>query len=104
MSKKTKYDTRGIKEMILYHAGSVYYRIGKLHGEGTHFEEEIAANALKRVLDEETGSREEFIELMCISYMLRGIADNLSVCYASGGTRNKPEEKDEPDENEDCHF
>lgn len=83
MSKKTKYDTRSIKEMILYHAKNVFYRIGKLHGEGTHFEEEIAANAVLRVLDEDKGSREEFLELMSISFLLRGIADNLDVCYAT---------------------
>ncbi len=81
--KKNKYDTRGVKERILYHAGRVFYGIGKLHGEGTHFEEEIAANAVLRVLDNDKGRREEFIELMCISYMLRGIADNLSVCFAT---------------------
>jgi len=97
--KDNTYDTRSVKEMILYHARIVCFQIGRLNGENTHFEEEITANAVNRVLDEDMGSREEFIELLSISYMLRGIADNLRIHIASNGTEDDEPEDDESDEN-----
>ena len=51
--------------------------MGARSGKGTELAEELAMNALDRMLDLNKDSREEFKELTAISCMLRGIADNL---------------------------
>lgn len=76
-STKQKCDTKGIKEMILFHASAVFYNIGARSGKGTKLAEELTMNALDRMLDLNKGNQEEFKELTAIACMLRGIADNL---------------------------
>lgn len=87
MNKKMKYDTKSAKEMILLHAGYAYYALGRANNDNTSLEEELIAYAVSKVLEEDTGSEEQFLELRGLSYMLKGIADNLRLfCDESAPT------------------
>ena len=77
MNKKIKYDTKSAKGMVLLNAGYAYYALGRANSGNTHQEEELIAYAMSKVLEADTGDEEQFLELRGLSYMLRGIADNL---------------------------
>ena len=77
MNKKIKYDTKSAKGMVLLNAGHAYYALGRANNDNTYQEEELIAYAMSKVLEEDTGDEEQFLELRGLSYMLRGIADNL---------------------------
>lgn len=72
-----KYELKGIKEIILDKAGEIYYLMGKLKSLNTSYEEEITANAMFKVLEQNKNSRDKFVEFLAVSYMLEGIAENL---------------------------
>lgn len=75
MSKK--FDTKSVKEMLLDNVGYAYYALGRANNKNTYMEEELIANAMYEVLEKDTGSEKQFKKLLGLSYMVRGIADNL---------------------------
>lgn len=77
MEKRNGYDTKRVKKEILDYAMAVWYQIGRLEGEYAYFEQGLVRNALLHVLDEDTGSEDQFLQLLSISYMLRGIEEML---------------------------
>ncbi len=77
MSKEKRYDTKSVKEMLLDNVGYAYFALGRANSENTLFEEELIAKAMYEVLEKDTGSRKQFKKLLGLSYMVRGIADNL---------------------------
>lgn len=70
MSNKIKYDTKSAKEMILANAGYAYYALGRANSDNTHQEEELITYAMQKVLEEDTGSEEQFLELRGLSYIV----------------------------------
>ena len=95
MNNKIKYDTKSAKEMILANAGYAYYALGRANSDNTHQEEELITYAMQKVLEEDTGSEEQFLELRGLSYMLRGIADNLRL-FCDEATEVSTDEIGEP--------
>lgn len=77
MSNKKKYNTKSVKEMLLMRVGEAYYALGSLGSEETKQEEKLINYALFKVLEKDMGMEKQFIELLGLSYMLQGIADNL---------------------------
>lgn len=77
MQKKIKYDMKSVKESLLMRAGEAFYALGRINNENTIYEEELIAHALYKVLDDDIGTEEQFLELRGLSYMLQGIAQNL---------------------------
>lgn len=77
MSENRRYDTKSAKEILLERASEVYFEIGRLRGNDTYLEEELVGNAVFKVLEKDTDSKEQFMELVGLSYMLQGIATNL---------------------------
>lgn len=77
MNKETKYDTKSAREILLQYAGEAYCALGGVKKFNTMCEEELITYAMYKVIEEDTGSEEQFLELRGLSYMLRGIADNL---------------------------
>ncbi|MDD6481392.1 MAG: hypothetical protein PUF65_03800 [Lachnospiraceae bacterium] len=87
MTQKMKYDAKSAKEMVLLNAGYAYYALGRANSDHTCQEENLIAYAVSKVLEEDTGSEEQFLELRGLSYMLRGIAGNLRLfCDESAPT------------------
>lgn len=82
--KENIYDIRSVKEAILLNFWSVYGQIWKADEIDTSLEEEIMLNALFKVLDEDTGSREQYEELLGVAYMLQGIGESLRSRYKTG--------------------
>lgn len=76
MSKEKRYDTKSVKEMLLDNVGYAYFALGRANSENALFEE-LIAKAMYEVLEKDTGSRKQFKKLLGLSYMVRGIADNL---------------------------
>lgn len=74
---KKKYDIKSAKELLLIRAGKAYYALGTLHSENTLQEEELIAYALFKVLEKDTGTEKQFLELSGLAYMLQGITENL---------------------------
>lgn len=78
MSKEKRYDIKSVKEMLLDNVGYAYFALGRAtNKENTSFEEELIGKAMYEVLEKDTGSRRQFMKLLGLSYMVRGIADNL---------------------------
>lgn len=74
--EENEYNTRFAKKLLLKSAGDAYCGI---NGEqwlldGTYEEEKLLSYALSKVLEEDTGSEKQYLELIGLSYMLDGIA------------------------------
>lgn len=85
MSENCRYDTKSAKEILLDRASEVYFEIGRLTGNDNYpyLEEELAGNAVFKVLEKDTDSKKQFMELVGLSYMLQGIATNLRLSNGS---------------------
>ncbi|WP_285824053.1 hypothetical protein [Schaedlerella arabinosiphila] len=81
---KTTYDTRNAKKAVLINFWSAYGQICRADGIDTSLEEEIMFNKLFTVLDEDTGSREQYEELLAIAYMFQGIGESLRARHKTG--------------------
>lgn len=107
-TKKNLYDVRSAKEAVLINAGIAYGQIWRVDGIDTSLEEEIMLNSIFKVLDEDLGTREQFEELLGISYMYQGIADNLRSRYKTSAAISELEEVESvkygPDENGEWPF
>ena len=95
MSKEKRYDTKSVKEMLLNNARFSCFALGRANSENTIFEEELIIKAMDEVLEKDTGSEEQFKKLLGLSYMLRGITDNLRL-FNSGSKQIEFNEKEEP--------
>lgn len=86
------YNIKIAKQAVLSDAIAAYYQIWQTDGIDTSFEEQLVLDAVFEVLDENTGSREQFTELLGLSYMLQGIRDRLKQRCEVRGAENGPEE------------
>ena len=77
MSKEKRYDIKSAKVALLDNVGYAYFALGRANGKEIAFEEELIGEAMYEVLEKDTGSRKQFKRLVGLSYMVRGIADNL---------------------------
>ena len=82
MSNEKRYDTKLAKRMLLHNVGLAFYELGRVNSENTYIEEELLENAMYEVLKKDTGSRGQYKKLLELSYMVRGIADNLRLLSA----------------------
>lgn len=87
-----KYDIKAAKEAVLLDAITAYDQIWQTDGIDTSLEEELMLNAVFKILDKDTSSREQFEELLGISYMLQGIEDRLRQLCRVREAENEPEE------------
>ena len=95
MNREKRYDTKSVKEMLLNNARYACFALGRANSENNILEEELIIKAMDEVLEKDTGSEEQFKKLLGLSYMLRGITDNLRL-FDSGSKQIEFNEKEEP--------
>lgn len=73
MIKETNYNKaiQSAKDIILFHARNAYL-IPELYDD----EEEILTTSLDVVTEDNSGEREQFLQLLKVMYMIKGICDN----------------------------
>lgn len=85
------YDIQNAKKAILSNLWNVYERIWEADGINTRLEEEIMLASLFRILEEDTGSREQYKNLLGVAYMLQGIDENLRLRCTAKTDETEPE-------------
>ena len=68
-SDRNIYDIQSAKKAILSNLWNVYEQIWEADGINTRLEEEIMLASIFRILEEDTGSREQYKELLKIVYI-----------------------------------
>ena len=78
MRKKKEYDIKAVKKMILKTLSQAYYELAKINqntNQNTKLEEDLMAYAMYKVLEDDVNTKEQFLEFMGLSYMVKGIIE-----------------------------